>query len=497
MSDSPVYVIPTLQELKSYTPFCINQRIRHTKLVWDNNFSVGKGNILAIFSFQQNQHQESNDPAEPNTPDIYYFSQAGTYDVKYVSQNYSGFDFSTGFSGLYQASQSLGTLLLIPNYNIFQVGAFAIANYKYKILTLSGGVRYDYRLFKAADQWVDSTTQEPVAPNAVNGFHEFTGFTTNFQGGSASLGATLNFKRDVFLKLNLARGYRAPNVAECAANGVHDGTVVWELGDANLKPETSYEEDLTFGYKGKDVGFELDLFDNYINDFVYAKGLQSVYGGDSIRYTLIAIFGQGAPVYQYTQGPCNLYGGEFVMDIHPYVAQWIELNATLSVVQGGLLGVADSIRYLPFVPPTRFTADLRFNLNKIFRSHILDKGIKNSYIKFGMITCAAQKQVYLQYAIYNGLNTAETPQEYAASREATAGYTLFSLGAGGDIQSARGRTIAKLYLAVSNLGNLTYMDYMNRFKYYPVNLVTDRVGVFNMGRNVSIKLDIPLDFKKG
>ncbi len=41
------------------------------------------------------------------------------------------------------------------------------------------------------------------------------------------------------------------------------------------------------------------------------------------------------------------------------------------------------------------------------------------------------------------------------------------------------------------------MDYMNRFKYYPVNYTTDRVGVFNMGRNVSIKLDIPIYFKKG
>jgi iron complex outermembrane recepter protein len=39
------------------------------------------------------------------------------------------------------------------------------------------------------------------------------------------------------------------------------------------------------------------------------------------------------------------------------------------------------------------------------------------------------------------------------------------------------------------------MDYMSRFKYYPVNYNTDRVGVFNMGRNLSIKLIIPIDMK--
>lgn len=442
---APSYEIPTLQELKSYTPFCINQRIRHTKVVWDNNIAVGKGHITGIFSFQQNQRQESNDPTQPNTPDIYYFSRAGTYDLRYVSTNYNGFDFSVGANGLYQASQSLGTLMLIPNYNIFQIGAFAIANYHYKILTLSGGIRYDYRMFQGVDHWVDSTTQEPIAPYGFNGYHEFTGFTTNFSGLSASLGAALNFKHDLYLKLNWARGFRAPNVAECAANGVHDGPVVWELGDPTLKPETNYEEDLTFGYGGRDVSFELDLFDNYIADFIYAKGLQSVYGGDSINNTLNLAGLGAAPVYKYTQGPANLYGGEFVLDVHPHAAQWIELNGTISVVQGGLLGAPDSIKVLPFVPPTRFTGDIRFNLNKLPLAGAMDKVIKNSYIKFGFLTCTEQKHVYLQYAIYNGLSTAVSPFEYAASTEATLGYTIFNLGAGGDIQ-AKGRTIARVYL---------------------------------------------------
>jgi len=88
-----------------------------------------------------------------------------------------------------------------------------------------------------------------------------------------------------------------------------------------------------------------------------------------------------------------------------------------------------------------------------------------------------------------------TPFEYAASRSATPGYVLFNLGWGGDLQ-ANGHTYAKLYFIVNNLFNTTYMDYMNRYKYYPVNYSTDRVGVFNMGRNISIKLIIPLDIKK-
>ncbi len=491
------YTQPTLQQEKSYTPFVINQLIRHTKVVWDNSISVGKGRITFLTSWQRNQRQETNDPTMPNTPDIYYFSNAGTYDLRYVSQNYNGFDFSVGVNGSVQLSESRGTLMLIPNYDIFQGGGFFIGNYKYKKLTVSGGIRYDVRYFEGKDHWVDSTTQQPVAPNAFNGYHEFTGFNTTFSGFSASLGATYALPKDFYIKANVARGFRAPSVVECGANGVHDGTVVWELGNPNLKPETSLEGDLSVGMSGKDVGFEIDGFANYITDFIYAQGLlSSIPGnGDSINNTLNLAGLGAAPVYKYTQGNALMYGVEAALDIHPGAAPWFDFYGTLSWVDGGLLNVPDSIKVLPFVPPLRVTGDLKINLNKIGRSNPMGKVIKNSYIKFGVAGYAEQRKVYLQDAIYTGLNTVSTPFEYAASRSATPGYVLFNLGWGGDLQ-ANGHTYAKLYFIVNNLFNTTYMDYMNRYKYYPVNYSTDRVGVFNMGRNISIKLIIPLDIKK-
>lgn len=489
----------TNQEAKSYTPFVIYQRIRHTKVIWDNSFAVGQGRINATFSFQRNQREEINDPTQPNTADIYYYSNAATYDLRYVSQNWNGFDFSAGINGAYQASQSLGTLMLIPNYNLFQIGGFIIGNYKYKGLTVSGGIRYDQRMFTGVDHWIDSTTQQPVSgPSADNVFHEFQGFKSKFGGVSGSIGATYNFKHDVYVKANLSSGFRAPNVAECAANGVHDGTVVWELGDPNLKPEQSLEEDIAVGMNGRDVSFEVDAFNNSISNFIYAKGLLGADGTDSINNSL-TIAGLGdAPVFKYTQGSAELYGGEAMLHIHPVAASWVELYSTFSMVQGGLKKVPDSIRVLPFVPPMRLTADLRFNLNNIVKGSAMDKVIQRSYVKIGFVYCFQQNKVYQQYDVYNGITQgALTPEQIAASTAATPGYFLLNLGAGGDIQSHKGHTVARIFVAVNNVLNTTYMDYMNRFKYAPVNPLTGRVGVFNMGRNVSIKLDIPLQFKKG
>lgn len=483
----PTYVIPTHQEQTSYTPFLINQRIRHTKLVWDNSLAVGDGSIKAIFSYQKNQRQEINDPTMPNTADIYYSSNAATYDVRYTSPQLGAVNFSAGVNGDYQNSKSLGTLLLIPNYNFFEIGAFAIANAKFGDLNLSGGIRYDTRSFTGEDDWVDSLNQASTAPNAPDAFHEFQGFTSKFSGLSFSFGGTYNFTDQLYAKANIARGWRAPNVAECAANGVHDGTVVYEIGDPTLKPETSLEEDIAFGVKTTDVDFEIDAFNNRISDFIYAKGLQSTMGGDSINNSLNAAGLGAAPVYKYTQGAAQLYGGEVELNLHPTAINWVQLNATLSYVNGGLLNAPDSSKYLPFVPPTRITADLNFPINKI------GTFMKNAYFKIGMLSAFQQNNIYRQFAIYNGLNTALTPYEYAAASSATKGYVLFSAGAGGSIVS-KGKTVCQVYLICNNLFNTAYIDYMSRFKYDPVNYTTGRVGVFNMGRNLSIKMIVPLNF---
>ena len=236
------------------------------------------------------------------------------------------------------------------------------------------------------------------------------------------------------------------------------------------------------------------FFINSISNFIYAKGLKGVDGTDSINNTLNAVGLGAAPVYKYTQGHALLYGGEALLDIHPSAAPWFDFKTSVSIVQGGLTNVPDSSRVLPFMPPTRIISDIKINLNKIGRSNPMDKVIKNSYIKFGVLACLQQTQVYQQYAIYNALDNSDP--SYQASKAATPGYAIFNLGAGGDLQTAKGRTFAKLYFGVTNLFNTTYMDYMSRFKYLPVNPVSGRVGVFNMGRNISIKLIIPIDILK-
>jgi iron complex outermembrane receptor protein len=78
---------------------------------------------------------------------------------------------------------------------------------------------------------------------------------------------------------------------------------------------------------------------------------------------------------------------------------------------------------------------------------------------------------------------------------ATAGYSLLNSSLGADFVSRKGVILFSLNLVGSNLGDVAYQNHLSRLKYAAENLVTGRTGVFNMGRNYSIKLNIPLSFK--
>jgi iron complex outermembrane receptor protein len=43
---------------------------------------------------------------------------------------------------------------------------------------------------------------------------------------------------DLIVRLNLASGFRAPNLAELTSNGVHEGTNRYEIGDLKNKKRT-------------------------------------------------------------------------------------------------------------------------------------------------------------------------------------------------------------------------------------------------------------------
>ena len=78
---------------------------------------------------------------------------------------------------------------------------------------------------------------------------------------------------------------------------------------------------------------------------------------------------------------------------------------------------------------------------------------------------------------------------------ATAGYTLFNMGLGSGFTNKKGKTVATLSVMVNNVFDIAYRDHMSRLKYflYSANDTNPNHGLYNMGRNIGIKLEIPLN----
>jgi iron complex outermembrane receptor protein len=95
---------------------------------------------------------------------------------------------------------------------------------------------------------------------------------------------------------------------------------------------------------------------------------------------------------------------------------------------------------------------------------------------------------------------AKQDRVYLADNTETAApdYTLFEAGMGGDVSSKSGKVICSLHLAITNIFDKAYQSHLSRLKYfepYPEN-TTGRSGIYDMGRNISLKLIFPVGIRK-
>ena len=77
----------------------------------------------------------------------------------------------------------------------------------------------------------------------------------------------------------------------------------------------------------------------------------------------------------------------------------------------------------------------------------------------------------------------------------TPAYTLLNLSAGTEL-FLNGKKRAEIYIIGNNLTNKAYQNHLSRLKYTDVNPVTGRQGIYNMGRNVLLKVIIPLQISE-
>ena len=455
------------EDVKTYGKALPFQQVKHYKLVWDNSLNLSSGYLKAIIGYQQNRRQEFEESMDDY--ELYFKLHTLTYDLRYVTNEWNGWKLSTGIGGMYQKSGNEGEEYLIPDYRLFDFGLYATAT---KALgdrwTLSGGLRYDHRRLHGDELLED-------------GEQRFVDFSRHFNGLTGSIGAVCNINDHFNLRLNLARGFRTPNMSELASNGVHEGSIRYEIGDQQLKAEYSLQADLGLDFTSRYVSAQLALFANRIDNYIFT-------------HRVAEEMEEGYLTYAYTQGDARLLGFEAGVDVHPVHS--VHFSNTFSYVDAQLLHQSADTKYLPFTPAPHWSSELKWELFHHTHSTVSPHAMhefRHAHPKSGValnnLYIAASLDCYLkQTHIYRADDTeTETP-----------GYALLSLSAGTDIQ-LHGKKFAELYITADNLLNKAYQNHLSRLKYADENVVTGRRGVYNMGRNITFKLVVPINIsrKKG
>jgi iron complex outermembrane receptor protein len=62
------------------------------------------------------------------------------------------------------------------------------------------------------------------------------------------------------------------------------------------------------------------------------------------------------------------------------------------------------------------------------------------------------------------------------------------VGAGANLKAFDRDDFMSIIISIENLADVAYQSHLSRLKYAPENLASGRTGVYNMGRNVGLKV---------
>lgn len=349
-----------------------------------------------------------------------------SYNVQYNLPTLGRLETIAGLQGMSQDNKNFGEEVLIPNAITNDIGLLATSHIHFEKSDVQLGIRFDNRTIKGEETGI--VGEEGYIAQLDRNFNSF----------NAALGYRIDFLKNFIGRINLASGFRAPNLAELTSNGIHEGTNRFEIGNPNLKNENNLQIDIALEYGSQHFEFFANGFYNIISDYIFIEP-----NGE---------FVDNNPVYNYIQQDANLYGGEIGFHFHPHPLDWLHVQSSFESVIGQL----DNDDYLPLIPANKLSNTLRLEFNN------------------------SQKWITDGYTFIT-LNSIFDQNRVATFETSTKGYNLLNAGFGASLKLFK--QDVELVVTALNILNKDYISHLSRLK------VDD---ISNIGRNINIGLSIPL-----
>lgn len=452
-------------ELNSYSLSPLHQRIQYYRLYFKNHYELGQGDIQTLLAFSQNLRREFIHPTMPDLPGTYHRLNTFIYSLRYNAPAFSGIETSFGVNGMYQKNMepASATNFAIPAYDLSDFGLFMLAKWKKENWTIIGGARVDSRNIQTHTMYMGKDSNgfdtQVYPPDTVGSIVQFQKTKQSFNGVTASLGSAYQIDDYLSFKLNVSRGFRAPSIAEIAANGL-DGHIVY-VGNSNFTSEFSWQEDAGVFANYANVSASLSLYNKNLQNFIYLNSVTDASGNQARDQ-------QGNMIVQYQQAAAQLYGLEATFALRPSAVRGFSFNNQLALCYGFnrnkiFEGKKQQGEYLPFIPPARFIS----NINQEFE-------LRTKWIS--SVNFTAEVDVNATQNRYLALYHTETK---------TNSYTLLNIGAGASLFGN-----CQFQFQANNLLDEIYQSNMSRLKYFEhySQSPNGRSGIYSMGRNFCLKL---------
>lgn len=396
--------------------------------VYNQIFSLHNNFFFSDSKFDTDIGYIANDRSEFEDSDVAVLHMklnTFNYDIKYHFPEWGNLETIAGVQGMSQTNRNSGEEYLIPDAVTNDFGIFGTINYAWKTSVFLAGIRYDNRRLSS----------EKHGTEGEEGY--FAETDRNFDSFNASIGYKTDLMENLVLRINLASGFRAPNLAELTSNGVHEGTNRYEIGNADLDTEQNFQTDLNLEYASGHFEFFINGFYNHVNDYIYASPTGEIMDDNE--------------VFAYIQDNAALFGGEAGIHFHPHPLDWLHLESSFETVTGK----KSNGDYLPLIPAN--------NWNNTIRTEFKIKDwLSDGYARLNISTTFAQNNI-------SGFETA------------TKDYTLVNLGLGGKVKIDK--TVFDVSINGNNLFDKKYIAHLSRLK---------ADGIPNIGRNISVGVNFSL-----
>lgn len=402
----------------------------HNHIFLENSsFDIDLGYIDNLRSEFEDEHDHDDEDHHEEALEAALEMKLKTfnYDVKYNLPKMKNVEVIVGSQGMSQTNENFGEELLIPDAKINDIGFFTTAVIDFEKSSLQGGIRFDNRNI--------STSRHEISHESDT--HIFEAIDEKYNNITASLGYKFNPFNKTTTRINLATGYRAPNLAELTSNGVHHGANRFEKGNNDLKSEQNLQIDVAIEYKNEHVEFFVNGFYNKLNDYIFLSPTGEIE--------------DNADVYTYIQENAKLYGGEIGLHLHPHPLDWLHLESAFETV----IGKQNDENYLPLIPANNWKNTLKTEFK-------IKEWLTEGYATFTVSNTFKQKNVS-DFETISG------------------GYTVANFGVGGKLNLKN--INFELTANVNNLFDTSYIPHLSRLKSESINAI---------GRNIVLGINFKL-----